>query len=64
MTVETEDEPSLTQKDSKGILIDSYLYALKLNDNAANKMSCALEFWRQNEQNFCRQNEQIFLKVS
>jgi hypothetical protein len=53
MTVETEGEPSLTQKDSKDILIDSYLYALKLNDNATNKISCALEFWRQNEQNFC-----------
>ena len=49
----TQEEDSLpSQKDSKDILIDSYLYALKLNNNAVNKTSCALEFWKQNEQNF------------
>ena len=52
--VEAEEEPSLTQKDSKEILIDSYLYALKLHDNGANKISCALELLGQNEHNCLR----------
>ena len=60
-TVETEEEPSLTRKDSKEILIDCYLYAFKLNDNGANKISCALEFWGQDEHNCKKMQKRILV---
>ena len=52
MTSEIKKSHLFNQKDSEGILIDSYLYTLKLNDKAVKKISCALEFWRYNEKNF------------
>ena len=62
MIVETEEGPSLTQKDSKDILIDSYLYALKLNDNAVHKISC--DYQRVEHKKLLLKNLLLGFKVS
>ena len=51
-TITTEELIVSNKKDSKDMLLDSNLYALKLNDHVEKRITCPLAFWKENENFF------------
>ena len=52
-TITTEELIVSDKKDSKDMILVSYLYALKLNDHVEKRITCPLAFWKENENFFC-----------